>query len=64
VGAASSRDSFIFTQPAITLTRTRIVSPVHETRRKYFPVGLRPASLRATVSCTGPTTRILHSAYL
>ena len=62
VGAALAANSYVFSQTTITLTQTRVVSSVHETRRKYVPVGLRPASLRATVSCTELTTHVLSTA--
>jgi len=43
---------------SIARSRTWIAGPVSETRRKYVLVGSGPASLRATVSETGPAIHV------
>jgi hypothetical protein len=62
VEVALAANFLFFPQAAITVPQTRVASPAHETRHEYVPVGLRPASLRATVSCTELTTRAQSSA--
>jgi len=39
-----------------------IRAPICSTRRKYFPVGLTPASLLATVVQTGARVQTYHCA--